>query len=284
MAKKQDIVVKEEGAVAIPDFLKGKTGYTGAEDIETQDITVPRIKVGQALSAEVKDSDSDVQEGDLYLNVTGEVLAKAGEPLPFIPVARSKEYILWRDRNYEGGGIMARAQRGTTGNGDVVYYWDKPNTDFENKIRGISKVTWTTEEEYLVPDQGLDAWGSEIPGDGDSGKAATAHHNYVVALPTFGNMICAFSLSKTQAKRARDLNAMIRLSNLPMYARIFHATTDTEQKGDDSWANVRFKAAGTLQSEDDFLMFEGMHQSYRSDGFTVDQSGEETSTKAEEGF
>ena len=278
MAK--DIVKKEEGAVALPAFLDGKLGYTGAEDIETQDITVPRIKVGQQMSAEVKAG--DVEEGDLYLNVTGEVLAKAGEPLRFTPIARSKEYILWRDRNFDGGGIMARAQRAVRDNGDIVYVWDKPNQKFENKVKGAVKVTWTTGD-YLVPDAGLDAWGSEIPNDKDSGKAATAHHNYVVALPDYGNMICAFSLSKTQAKRARDLNALIRLANLPMYARVFTCTTDMETGDGNSWANVRFKGAGEIQVEEDFLMFEKMHQGYKSDGFTVDQSGEETKPDADAG-
>lgn len=265
----KEIATKDLGAVALPDFLQGKTGYTGVEDIDKGDVTVPRIKIGQAMSAEVKDG--DVEEGDLYLNITGEVLAAKGTPLEFIPIARSKEYILWRDRNFEGGGIMARAKRGLLDTGDVVYFWDKPNQTFENKVKGAVKVKWTTED-YLVPDEGLDAWGSEIPGDKESNKAAIAHHNYVVALPQLGNMIAAFSLSKTQAKRAKDLNAMLRLANLPMYARIFTATTDMETSDGNTWANVKFKPKGVLQCEADFVMFEEMHNGYRSDGFVVDQS------------
>ena len=166
---------------------------------------------------------------------------------------------------------MARAKRGFLDKGDVVYFWDKSNQTFQNKVKGAVKVEWTTAD-YLVPDEGLDAWGSEIPGDEESNKAAIAHHNYVVALPQFGNMIAAFSLSKTQVKRAKDFNAMIRLANLPMYARIFTAVTDMETSDGNSWANIKFKPKGVIQSKEDFLMFEEMHKAYKSDGFMVDQS------------
>ena len=38
----------------------------------------------------------------------------------------------------------------------------------------------------------------------DSGIAATAHHNYIVSLPSAGGLLAAFSLSKSQAKKAKD--------------------------------------------------------------------------------
>ena len=268
MAKKTELAAVED---LVPEWMKDDLGTTGAEGIEVSDITVPRIKLGQAMSAEVKAG--TVEEGDLFLNVTGEVLAAAGEHLRFTPIAASKEFMLWRDRKDNGGGIMARAKRGLLDNGDVAYFWDKPNQDFPNKIKGLKDVIWHTTE-YLVSDSGLDAWGSEIPGDKDSGKAATAHHNYVVSLPDFDDMIVAFSLSKTQAKRARDLNALIRLSKTPMFGRVFSASTDTETKGADSWANIKFKPAGYLENQANYPLFKEMNKGYAAEGFTVDQSDE----------
>ena len=135
------------------------------------------------------------------------------------------------------------------------------------------EVTWHTDQ-YIVSDQGLDAWGSEVPDDSSSGKAATAHYNYVVSLPDFDDMIVAFSLSKTQAKRARDLNALISLSKLPMFGRIFTAETDTEAKGDDTWANIKFKPAGVVADPAAYALFKGMNKGFATDGFTVDQSDE----------
>jgi hypothetical protein len=95
-------------------------------------------------------------------------------------------------------------------------------------------------------------------------------------------MIAAFSLARTQAKRAKDFNAMIRMAQLPMYARIFTATTDVEAGDGNTWCNVKFKPAGVLQDADAFAMFEGMHEHYKGQGFTVDQSDEDTGEGTDE--
>lgn len=271
-AKGTEVAVLVDNSV--PAFLQGETGYTGAENIDKTDITIPQIKLGQALSSEVKDG--TVNEGDLFLNVTGEVLAESGKPLRFIPIAGSKEYLLWRDRNYENGGIMARAKKSKdlTPDGDPIYVWDKPGETFKNKVKGAVAVEWTTEADGLIPTKGLDAWGSEIPGDDESGKAATAHHNYVVCLPDNGNMIAAFSLSRTQVKAANDFNAMLKMANLPIYARLFTVTTFEQTKGNDTWSNLRMKPAGVLQDEETFNLLKDLHEQYVGGKFEVDQTGE----------
>lgn len=271
-AKGTEVAVTVDNSV--PAFLQGEQGYTGAEGIDKTDITIPQIKLGQAMSSEVKDG--SVNEGDLFLNVTGEVLAEAGKPLRFIPIASSKEYLLWRDRNFENGGIMARARksRDLTPDGDPIYVWDKAGETFKNKVKGVVDVEWTTEKDGLIPTKGLDAWGSEIPGDDDSGKAATAHHNYVVCLPDNGNMIAAFSLSRTQVKAANDFNAMLNMATLPIYARLFTVTSFEQTKGSDQWANLRMKPAGVSQDERLYLTLKTLHEQYVGGKFEVDQAGE----------
>jgi hypothetical protein len=272
MSKGTDVAVKVDNSV--PAFLQGTDGYTGAEGIDKTDITIPQIKLGQAMSSEVKEG--SVNEGDLFLNVTGEVLAEAGAPLRFIPIAGTKEYLLWRDRNHEGGGIMARAKKSKqlTADGDPLYIWDKPGETFKNKVKGVVDVEWTTEADGLVPETGLDAWGSEIPGEDDSGKAATAHHNYVVCLPDNGNLIAAFSLSRTQVKAANDFNAMLNMATLPIYARLFTVTTFEQTKGGDKWANLKMKPAGVSQDEPLYLKLKALHEQYVGGKFNVDQTGE----------
>ena len=271
-AKGTDVAVQVDNSV--PAFLQGEQGYTGAEGIDKTDITIPQIKLGQAMSSEVKDG--SVNEGDLFLNVTGEVLAESGTPLRFIPIASSKEYLLWRDRNFENGGIMARAKksRDLTPDGDPIYIWDKPGQTFVNKVKNAVPVEWTTEANGLIPTQGLDAWGSEIPGDDESGKAATAHHNYVVCLPDNGNMIAAFSLSRTQVKAANDFNAMLNMATLPIYARLFTVSTYEQSKGGDKWANLKMKPAGVSQDEALYNTLKTLHEQYVGGKFEVDQTGE----------
>ncbi len=280
-AKGTDVAVQVDNSV--PAFLQGEQGYTGAEGIDKTDITIPQIKLGQAMSSEVKDG--SVNEGDLFLNVTGEVLAEAGTPLRFIPIASSKEYLLWRDRNFEGGGIMARAKksRDLSPNGDPIYIWDKPGQTFQNKVKNAVPVEWTTEIDGLIPKQGLDAWGSEIPGDDESGIAATAHHNYVVCLPDHGSMIAAFSLSRTQVKAANDFNAMLNMATLPMYSRLFTVTTYEQTKGSDTWANLKMKPAGVSQDENLYLTLKALHEQYLGGKFEVDQTGEARGNPKDDG-
>jgi hypothetical protein len=209
-----------------------------------------------------------VKEGDLFLNITGEVLAEAGKPLPFVPLVVGKEYILWRDRK-DGGGIFARARRTETPQG-IRYVWDKPNQSFEHKLDGKMKVTWKTGK--CVEEDGLGDWGSEVPGDKESKIAATAHHNIIVALPTHGNLIAAFSLSKSQAKRAKDFNAMLKLSDAPIFARQFTVTTEEETSDENRYMNVRMKPNGFVADKAAFEAYKSMALGFEGVNVTVDHS------------
>lgn len=262
---KNEVVKKEAGA--LPAFLSQYEGKLGTDIIDDDDVTIPRLKLAQGMSQEVKDG--NMHEGDIFNSLTGQVLAIKGEKLRAIPVAYHKEYILWRDRKDQGGGIMARAQRCLV-NGDVRYKWDHPNQKFTTKIGGRIPVEWETKD--FIDQDGLHQWGSEIPSDKDSGKAATDHHNYVFVLPDFDNMVVAASLSRTQTKRAKDLNGMLRLSTIPMFGRVFTIESYMETKDENSWANYRFRPAGVIQDESQFLFCKNLNEQFEEEGFVVDQS------------
>lgn len=259
-------VVVQESTDAVPAFLKDYDGPMGNERIENDDVSVPRLKLAQGMSKEVKAG--EMVEGDLYINLTGEVVAAQGEELRCIIVSQSKEFILWKDRK-DGGGIFTRGHRVEV-DGDVRYIWDNPNTTFEHKVQGVVPVKWETKT--YIDEDGLGEWGSEIPGDKTSGIAATAHHNYVVILPDFDNMVCALSLSRSQAKRAKDLNGILKLSSLPTFSRLFTLTAEEEVKDDNIFANYRFRPAGTIQEEELFNFARGLFEDFSESQWRVDQS------------
>jgi len=255
---------------ALPAYLADYQGETGAESIDNEDVTIPRIKLGQDMSPEVQAG--TVARGALYLNVTGEVLAEPGEALEIVVIVQAKEFILWQDRQFDGGGILARAKKVLDPNTEEFRYaWDKPNQTFENKIKGILPVTWETKT--FVDENGMDRFGSANVDDPDSHPAATAHHNYVVVLPGHDNMVAALSLSNSQVKKAKDLNAMLKMGTTPIFARRFALTTrdDTSKAGDD-FKNIDFKPAGFLEDERSFNYTKGLYESFSHKGFTVDQS------------
>jgi hypothetical protein len=242
MAKAKEVAVKDNGGV--PAYLKGYTGPMGTEGIENDDISIPMIKIGQGTSLEVKSG--EVAEGDFFLNITGEVLGNAESPMRAVIIASTKEYILWRDRKYEGGGIMARAKK-----------------------------------------EGLDAWGSEIPGNEDSGKAATAHHNFLVILPDHGNMVAALSLSRSQVRKAEDLNGILTMkgsAGLPLFVNLFEFTTiDVTNKEGQQYKNYKFRPAGLIPDEW-FATYEATFKRFTSTGWEVEQSQDAGEAALQGGF
>lgn len=269
---KSTAIAKHEhkGSVAAPDYLKNYSGATGTEDIDNEDVTIPRIKLAQGLTPEVKDG--KVKDGSLFLNVSGEVLAEPGKPLRFTPVARGKEFILWNPSR--GEGILARARRCIV-KGVVLYMWDKQNTTFEVKFKQGPKVKWMTKE--YVEDNDMHAFGSSVPGDDDSAPAATAHHNYVVALPDYGNMIAALSLSRSQVKRAKDLNALFKLNPAPIFSRVFIVQSKAEKNDEGDFYNYSFAPDGFVEDKADFENYKAIAEGFTERGYTVDQSDEDQS-------
>jgi len=262
-SNKQEVATVEAGA--LPAYLREYEGALGTENIAADDVTIPRIKLAQSMSPEVKEG--RVAEGALFLNVDGRVLAEPGATLNFIPVAFGTEYILWRDQN-DGGGIFARARR--VGN-QGKHFWDKPGETFEHKLRGVMKVKWTTGE--TVEDDGLGEWGSENPADPDSKIAATKHYNYIVYLPDF-DMVAALSLSRSAAKRAKDLNAMLRMGKAPIFARQMTVKSADDVGGDYQFKNYSFNNNGFVD-EETFARTREMFEEFGKIGFTVDQSDED---------
>lgn len=278
MAGKEVATVEKGGAVAdpnavIPDYLRDYAGPSGTENIDAQDVNIPRLKLGQAMTDEVKDK--LVNEGDFFHSITKEVLIPVGKSGLIIPVAYVKEYVLWRDLQ-DGGGIFARANRVVLPDGSVKYAWNKPGQTFEHKLKGIVPVKWTTGQ--YIEDDGLADFGSSIKGDAESMPAAVAHFNYIVALPERGYELLAVSLSKSAAKRAKDWNAMLKMGSAPMFARQFNlqAVGDQNDQGQ-RYFNYSITPAGFLQSQEAFLQLRRLHEELRAKGVSVDWSDEEVS-------
>lgn len=273
-SKKKELAVVEEksGAIvaansSLPSYLAGFTGPTGTEDIGAEDVTIPRLKIGQDMNKEVQSG--DVERGDLFLNVTGATLVEAGVKLPFVLLARAKEFILWRPKKDNGGGILARAKPVNTPDG-VRYAWDKPNTTFDVKVEGLVAVKWKTKT--YIDEDGLGDWGSEIPGDKDSKIAATAHHNYVVVLPTHDDLLVALSLSRTAAPKAKDFNAMLKMGKGPLQSRIYAVETFDDSRDGHDFKNYKFTSAGFVPSKADFQRYEALAVSFKTKTINIDQT------------
>lgn len=269
-----------------PSYLDAYKGRLGTEDIGVDEINIPRLKLAQDMSKEVQGG--DVKRGDLFLNVSSEVICEAGQKLPFVIIKRYREIILWRPQK-DGGGILARAHAVNTPEG-VRFAWDKPNSEFEVKVEGKVKVTWkigryVDEKTVAGPDGPISIldWGSEIPGDKESGKAATEHHNYVIALPTRDNLVAAMSLARTAAPKAKDFNAVLKMSSKPLQARLFTVESVDDNRDSNEFKNYKLRpnkeaVPGVTDTNplyvtaEVFEFYADMAQSFEGKAVVVDQS------------
>ncbi len=275
MTKKQVTKVEDK----LPAYLQDYQGPMGSENIEVEDVEIPRIKLGQGTSPEVKDK--SVPEGAFFLNVTGQVLAAPGEPLRIVVVGQSKEFILWKDQLFEGGGIFARAHKVEVG-GEAEYEWDKPGQTFKNMIKGVLAVEWTTGK--YVSDNLMDKFGSSDVKNQDSVPAATGHFNYVVLLPDHDNIVAAISLSNSAFKRGKKFNALLKMpSKFPTFARVYNVTSDDQTNpAGQIYKNWVIKPAGNIE-DDLFPVTLELFKQFDRDSFVVDQSRAEGDAATGEG-
>lgn len=276
----KDVALRKDTSLAtdvLPDYLAGYTGPTGTDNIDNKDINIPRLKLGQSMTEEVKDK--TVDDGDFFHSITKEVLIKVGHAGLIIPVAYVKEYILWRDLQ-DGGGIFARARRTIQPDGSVKYAWDKPGQSFETKIKGVVPVKWTTGQ--FIEEDGLGDFGSSIRGDTESHPAATAHFNYIVAMPERNYEVLAVSLSKSAAGKAKDWNSMLKMGGAPMFARLFNisAVPDQNDQGQ-KYFNYGITPAGFLTDKDAFEALKKLNGEMTEKGVVVDWTDEEASRGSE---
>ena len=85
-----------------------KKSDRGNEDVNTEDLQVPRLKLIQAISDELKKNNPlynpKAEAGDLLNSVTKQ-LSKMEEGLYVINLRFVKRWNVWRDRKYKGGGL-----------------------------------------------------------------------------------------------------------------------------------------------------------------------------------
>lgn len=87
----------------IPEHIRGSQGR-GSENVEMQDMVIPRIELVQALSECLKKGSAEYIEGAeagmFYNSVTRELY---GPSVIVCPVFFKKQYLAWRDRKKGGG-------------------------------------------------------------------------------------------------------------------------------------------------------------------------------------
>jgi hypothetical protein len=286
MAKKQTKAVVPVKKAA-PPAIEGRSKYAGQgqDEIGQDEILMPRLKLGQAMSPEVKDG--DVEEGDLFNSVTGEIICKAGESMPVIVVARTREYILWDDRKGDNRGMLARAHKVTLPSGETRFKWNHPGQTFEVKVDGKTKVKYKLGT--YIEDDGLYLWGTQIPGNEETPPAANEHYNYIFALPERDYELIAVSMSKTAVPIAKKLNtAIFANKKTGMFEMQFTLKTFIDNRGENKFANFQVEPGWERVSDEVADMMKPIFDGFRAkiinvedaqDDFASEPAGDRSTSK-----
>jgi hypothetical protein len=161
--------------LAIPDDIDifGDANF-GNENVGSDDVTIPRLAIIQALSPELKKTKAEyiegASEGDVFIRATGELLE---QPIRVVNVYYQVRYIEWVPRE-KGGGLV--------------------NPDHDASI--LDDCERNDDGDYVLPN------GNEV--------VKTPEHFVIVVYPDGSWDNCVMSMSGSKAKVSRNWNTVLR--------------------------------------------------------------------------
>ena len=225
-SKPQQQIVKhaDNGALAeVPEYLRRAPGEppAGLENMDRQDMTLPRLGLAQALSPQLSESEpkyiDGLRAGMFFNTITREVY---GKQVSLVPLLFYKTRILFGPMD-EGGGLRCQSP---------------------DNLIGIGEPGGTCIKCPL----------SQFGRDG-SKPECLQFFNYAALVVKDGNVapenLLVTSFKSSALKVAKDWNALIRIRNLDIFAGIYEFTA-VERKNDvGRWFEPVVNPAGNVTRE-----------------------------------
>jgi len=227
---KQEVTKAQE---TMPAFLKDHMrDDRGSEEVQSNDLVIPRIELVQGLSKARKKGDPQcipgAEEGMLYNNVTRELY---GTSLKVCPVMFRKEWLLWRDVDLGGGfgGAFPDAESAQV----AMDQQERP-------------------EEWEVVD--------------------TNQHFVIVLKEDGTMEEAVISMAKTKAKASRLWNSLVRINGGPRFSRVYEiAGVSAQNKKGQDYYNLSVSNVGFV-NERIFEYAESVYELVKSGVASVDHS------------
>lgn len=238
MASKKEVATQDSGTeIALPDFLQGaKGGDRGREEVQSNDLVIPRLEIIQSLSPARDKKDPNyitgAEEAMIYNNVTRELL---GESVEVIPVFYHKEYNIWKDRK-AGGGFKGSFK-----------------TQVEAEVALNALPDGTSCEVLDTP-----TFFCLLVGENGSLSEVV------------------ISMTKSKAKVSRKWNSLIRLANLDSFAKSYILSTVQDQNNaGESYYNWSVAPKGYVTQEQYKSAVE-LYTVIKAGGASADRGGDDT--------
>ena len=226
--------ISEKSNQILPDYLiDTKVSNNGLEGLDATDYKLPRIKLLQALSPEVK-SFPGVARPDTFWHDGANI--SLGNSFKFVPALASKKVALWAPRA-SGGKLLAFSSNGVN--------WD---TGGMQKFQVMPKDTKKTVTYFTNKDVRLSnllEWGSSDPEDEKSAPAATLIYEYLCHLPDHpGLSPSIFGVYKTAIINAKQLNTRLLMSRQPSCAQLVECFAEMKFSDKDTWSVPNYRWSG----------------------------------------
>jgi hypothetical protein len=143
-----DLTQIQKGSIQeVPDYIKAMHGNEGLENVNKNDILLPRLAICQSGTPQRKPTNSlyipGLNEGQFFNSVTNEIY---GSTVELIPLLKTQSRIYFRDLK-EGGGILCRSFNGIDGGTIAPRCIECPNsvgfpsacTEFKNFASIVAK-------------------------------------------------------------------------------------------------------------------------------------------------
>lgn len=235
----KEVAIKRETGIVLtppPDYI-GKSGL-GFEDIEKEDILLPRIKLLQALSPEV--TKDKMKPGTMINSITQEFYP---DEIYFTPLLFKKSRIYFKPRE-EGGGILCSSQDAKI-----------PTTEIYAK----------TCMECRYKD-----WNTEAKTDKDKQPKCTVFYNFPCIVEGIGQPV-ALSLCRTKVKIGKLLISLGKYAggNVDMFALRYKLSIVAEESQFGPYFNFKLEGAGYVTKEQ-YNVYKNLYQSLSTKKIEVD--------------
>jgi hypothetical protein len=226
--QKQEIVKHSNGALAeVPEYLRRAPGEppAGLEQMDRQDMTLPRLALAQALSPQLSESDpkyiDGLRPGMFFNTITRE---NYGKTVQLVPLLFYKTRILFGPLD-AGGGLRCQSQ---------------------DNLIGIGEPGGTC---IKCPES---QFGSARNGEG-KGTNCNQFFNYAALIVNDGGVspegLLVFSLKSSALKVAKDWNALIRIRNLDIFAGVYEIKSVERKNEVGRWFEPVIQPAGNVTRE-----------------------------------
>jgi hypothetical protein len=219
---------RQNGALAeIPEYLRRAPNEppAGLENMDRQDMTLPRLGLCQALSPQCSESDpkyiDGLQKGEFFNTITRECY---GRKVQLVPLLFYKTRILFGPMD-EGGGLRCQSP---------------------DNLIGIGEPGGTCIK------CAFSQFGSARNCEG-KGTACNQFFNYAALVVNNGEVspegLLVFSLKSSALKVAKDWNALIRIRNLDIFAGVYELTSVERKNEIGRWYEPVINPAGNVSKQ-----------------------------------